>query len=130
MLRRACLITLTLMASAFASHASAGDITGKWKTEFDTVIGVQKYVFDFKLAGGAFSASASFERVGMGMKGEVTMTECALVGDQVSFVEPLDVQGNLVRIVYKGKLSGDEIAFTRWVGDFPPETFTAKRIKE
>ncbi len=58
------------------------------------------------------------------------MSECKRDGENVGFVEPLDVQGTLVRIVYKGKLSGGEIAFTRWVGDFPPETFTAKRVKE
>jgi len=130
MLRRACLIALTLAMCAFASPAGADDVTGKWKTEFDTVIGVQKYVFDLKMDGDKLSAKASFERTGMGVKGEVTMTECALAGNDVSFVEPLDVQGILVRIVYKGKLSGDEIAFTRWVGDFAPETFAAKRIKE
>jgi hypothetical protein len=130
MLRRACLIALTLTTWALASPAGAGDITGKWKTEFDTVIGVQKYVFDLKVENGTLSAKAHYDRVGMGLAGDVTMSECKLVGDDISFVEPLDVQGTQVRIVYKGKVSGDEIAFTRWVGDFEPETFTAKRIKE
>jgi hypothetical protein len=130
MLRHACLIALTLTMCVFASPAGASDITGKWKTEFDTVIGIQKYVFDLKMEDGTLSAKAHFDRIGIDVRGDVTMTECALVGDDVAFVEPLDVQGTLVRIVYKGKLSDDKIAFTRWVGNFPAETFTATRIKE
>jgi hypothetical protein len=32
-------------------------------------------------------------------------------------------------ITYTGKISGDEIKFTRKVGDFATEEITAKRVK-
>ena len=40
------------------------------------------------------------------------------------------VQNNEIRIEYKGKINGDEISFTRKVGDFATEQFVAKRVKE
>jgi enterochelin esterase-like enzyme len=50
-------------------------------------------------------------------------------GDAISFVEMLTIQDNEVRITYTGKLSakGDEIKFTRQVGDFGSSEATAKR---
>jgi len=37
--------------------------------------------------------------------------------------------GTTVRIEYTGKAKGDEIAFTRKVGDFGTEQFVATRVK-
>jgi hypothetical protein len=50
-------------------------------------------------------------------------------GDTVSFAEPLSIQGNDVNITFTGKLSvkGDEIKFTRQVGEFGTSEATAKR---
>ena len=42
----------------------------------------------------------------------------------------LDFQGNQVSITYTGKVAGDEIKFTRKVGDFATEEFVAKRVKD
>jgi hypothetical protein len=106
----------------------AGDATGKWTAEFDTQVGVQKYTFDFKVEAGKLTGKASFER--MGQKGEADLKDGKVAGDDVSFVEMLDFQGNQVPITYTGKLSGDEIKFTRKVGDFATEEFVAKRAKE
>jgi hypothetical protein len=50
-------------------------------------------------------------------------------GDDVSFVENLDFQGMALRIVYKGKVSGDEIKFTRTILDMFMEELVAKRTK-
>jgi hypothetical protein len=44
-------------------------------------------------------------------------------------VENLDFQGQPLRITYKGKVSGEEIKFTRQVGDVATEEFVAKRAK-
>ncbi len=130
MQRRAYLIALALATCILAVPAGAEDVAGKWKTEFDTMIGIQKYVFDFKVEDGTLSGDAHYERVGIGQEGDVTLTECTLAGDEIGFREPFEVQGTPVPIIYKGKIAGDEISFTRWVGDFQPETFTATRVKE
>lgn len=106
----------------------AADIAGKWKAEFDTQIGVQKYVFDFKADGEKLTGKAAFER--QDQKGEVEITEGKIVRDEVSFVEPLKFQDQEIRIAYTGKIAGDEIKFTRKVGDFATEELVAKRVKE
>jgi len=111
-----------------ALPALAADVTGKWASEFDTQIGLQKYVFDLKVDGEKVTGKASFDR--MGQKGEVDLLEGKLVGDQLSFVETFDMEGNTVRIVYKGTVKGDEIAFTRDVGGFVTEQIVARRVKD
>jgi hypothetical protein len=108
--------------------AHAADVTGKWTAEFDTQVGPQRYTFELKVEGEKLTGKAFFER--MGQKGEAVLTEGKVVGDQISFVEPMDFQGNSVRIEYKGTVKGDEIAFTRNVGDFASEQLVAKRVKE
>jgi hypothetical protein len=107
--------------------AHAADATGKWQAEFDTQVGVQKYTFDLKVEGGKLTGKASFER--MGQAGEAELRDGKVDGDNLSFVEMLDFQGNSVPITYTGKLVGDEIRFTRNVGDFATEEFVAKRVK-
>lgn len=124
-LRRVAL--LTAVTCAFAVVANAADIAGKWKAEFDTQIGVQKYTFDLKVDGDKLTGKAFFER--MEQKGEAELVECKISGSDISFVEKVDFQGNELRIEYKGKVSGDEIKFTRKVGDFATEEFVAKRVK-
>ena len=79
------------------------------------------------MAGDKVTGKASFER--MGEKGEADLLEGKLVGDKVSFVEMLDAMGNTVRIEYEGTVKGDEIAFTRKVGEFGTEQFVARRAE-
>jgi hypothetical protein len=116
------------LVSLCALPVRAADVTGKWKAEFDTQVGVQKYVYDLKVESGKLTGKASFER--MGQKGEVDLKEGKVTGDDVSFVEALDFQGNEISITYTGKIAGDEIKFTRKVGDFASEDFVAKRVKD
>jgi hypothetical protein len=117
--------TLILATSAFAINAI--DLSGEWKTEFDTQVGAQKYTFTFKVEGDKLTGRASFER--MEQKGEADLLEGKVSGDEISFVEKFSFDGNEIRIEYKGKVSGDEIKFTRKVGDVATEEFAAKRVK-
>ena len=121
---------LAVVGVAFlcALPARAADVTGKWKAEFDTQVGVQKYSYDLKAEAGKLTGKASFER--MGQKGEADIKDGKVDGDDISFVEMLDFQGNQVPITYTGKVAGDEIKFTRKVGDFATEEFVAKRVKD
>jgi hypothetical protein len=116
-----------LLALALALPALAADVTGKWTAEFESPVGVQKYTFDLKADAGKLTGTAAFER--MGEKGTVELKEGKVEGDKVSFVEMLDFQGNALRIEYTGQLAGDEIKFTRKVGDFGNEELVAKRAK-
>ena len=44
-------------------------------------------------------------------------------------MEIADIQGQQMRIEYKGKINGDELKLTRKVGDFGQTEATAKRVK-
>jgi len=110
---------------AVALPAAAADLAGKWTAEFDSPIGVQKYVYEFKKAGDALTGQATYDH-SMG-KGTVALDKLKVDGDQVSFEEPLTIDGNTITIKYSGTLSGDELKLTRVVGNFGTEQLTAKR---
>jgi hypothetical protein len=122
-------IALAAFVLAFVGTARAEDtVAGKWKGEFDSQIGLQKYTFDFKIAGTNLTGKAIGERE-MGTN-EVVITEGTVSTNGIFFVEPLKFGDNELRIEYTGKVSGDEIKFHRKVGDVAEENFVAKRVKE
>lgn len=112
---------------ALVASARAAAIDGKWKAEFDTQIGLQKYTFELKADGEKLTGKASFERGDQ--KGDLELKEGKIARDTVTFVELLKFQENEIRVEYTGKLVGDEIKFTRKVGDFATEELVAKRVK-
>ena len=85
-----------------AATASAADVTGTWTAEFDTQIGVQKYVFTFKVQGETLTGQAVAER--MGEKSTVALEAGTVKGDQIAFTEPLDFQGQKVPITGVGRM--------------------------
>lgn len=107
-----------LCASAFAAEWN-----GKWTTEIDTPMGKQKYTYDIHVEGTKLTGKAITDR------GEIELQDGKIDGDNISFVENVDMGGNQLSIVYNGKIEGDEIKFTRKVGDFATEKFVAKRMK-
>jgi hypothetical protein len=121
-------LALAACALAVVGVARAQDsVAGKWKAEFNTQIGIQKYTFDFKVAGTNLTGKA----VGVREMGtdEVVITEGRVSTNGIFFVEPLKFDDNELRIEYTGKVSGDEIKFHRKVGDAAEEDFVAKRVK-
>ena len=116
--------TLALLI-ATVSTAGTAELLGRWTAEFDSPIGVQKYVYEFKKTGDALTGEATFERsIG---NGAVPLQNVKVDGDKVSFDEPLSIEGNNITISYTGTLAGDELKLTRVVGDFGSEQLTAKR---
>src|SRR6185312_13862037 len=118
-------IFLTLAFAA--SFTTAADLTGTWKSEFDSQIGMQKYTYTFKQYGTNLTGKAHSEI--NDQKRDTELKEGRVVGNDVSFVENLNFQDNNIRITYTGKLTtnADEIKFTRQVGDFATEEIIAKR---
>jgi hypothetical protein len=121
-------ITILLALSASFGAVHAADVTGKWNSEFDTQIGHLKYTYELKADGEKLTGKAFRELEGT--KTTIELVEGKVKGDEVSFVEPLKVQEQEIRIEYKGKLAGDEIKFVRKVGDFGSKEIVAKREKE
>ncbi len=122
--------TLALFAAALAAAnpAHAADVTGKWKTEFDTQIGHIKYTYDFKADGAALTGTA--HRESPAGKNDIEIKDGKIDGDNISFTEALHRPDQDITIVYKGKIDGDEIKFNRKVGDFDPMDIIAKRAKD
>ena len=117
---------ITLLTLAIASlSALAADVTGTWKAEFETQRGLQKYTFNLKQDGTNVTGKASVEMTDQ--KRDAEFKEGKVEGDTVTFVELLKIQDNEVRITYTGRISGNEIKFTRQVGDFGKSEATAKR---
>ncbi len=118
MLALAAALLLVAIVPAFGA-----DVTGKWTASFETQIGTQNYTYDFKVDGEKLTGTAKSQA------GEAKIEEGVIKGDDISFVENLDFQGQPLKIVYKGKISGDEIKFTRNVADMVTEELVAKRAK-
>jgi FKBP-type peptidyl-prolyl cis-trans isomerase 2 len=121
-------VILAALAFGIVGPVRAADVTGKWKAEFDTQIGHLKYTYDLKADGDKITGKAVREQDGQ--KTETEIKEGKVSADQVSFVEPLKIQDQDIRIDYTGKLAGDEIKFTRKVGDFATTEIVARREKE
>jgi alpha-L-arabinofuranosidase len=117
------IILVTLALSVCSVWAT--DVTGVWKAQFDTQRGLQKYTFTLQQDGTKVTGNASAEV--NAAKRESELKEGKIEGDTLFFVEPLNIQGNDLRITYTGKVSENDIKFTRQVGDFATTEAVAKR---
>ena len=126
MFLRKALVAAVLILTGFAC-AYAADITGKWTAQFDTQVGLQKYTYEFKVEGTILTGKALADIAGA--ESQSTIQDGKINGDEISFVEMQKYQGQEMRIVYKGKVSGDGIKFSRNVADQANEEFVAKRAK-
>ncbi len=118
-------VVLLFLTAAVCVYAA--DISGKWTAEFNTQVGLQKYVFEFKVEGDKLTGKAIGDIAGSPSQSDIQ--EGKISGDEISFVEMQNYQGQQVRIVYKGKVSGDEIKFKRTVADMIDEELVAKRAR-
>ena len=122
------LLCLFLTVAATAVFGETGEIAGKWRAEFDTMIGVQRYLFEFKVEGEKVSGTATGER--SGDKTTVSISEGRWCGGQLTFVEPLKFEGMDLRIAYRGQLTASgQLKLTRVVSDFATEELVAERTK-
>jgi len=65
--------------------AIAADLSGTWKSEFDSQIGRQKYTYTLKQEGDKLSGKANSEI--NDQKRETSLSDGKVDGDKVSFVE-------------------------------------------
>ena len=113
----------TLIAALACTTAFAASVEGKWKATFDTQMGTQNYTYEFHVDGNKVTGTATNDQ------GQTPIAEGTLDDDTITFVEALSFNGNDIRIEYTGKIDGDQIKFTRKVGDFATEELVAKRLK-
>ena len=116
---------LGLLLTLSTQLAAAQGAVGTWRTQFDTQVGEQKYLFVIKQDGAALSGSAKAEFQGQAR--DVVLKDVKLKADTLTFTESFEFQGNAVPISYTGVVGGNEIRFSRKVGDFATEQFMAKK---
>jgi hypothetical protein len=114
---------LVVLVLSFVFSTLAADISGQWTATFNTQVGEQHYVYTFKVDGEKLTGTAKSDN------GTVDIENGSVKGDDVSFIENLDYQGQKLAITYTGKVSGDEIKFTRDVAGAAKEDLVAKRVK-
>src|SRR5689334_564869 len=95
--------SLLLTIAVLPLAVLAADVTGTWKSEFDSPIGRQKYTFSFEQDGTKLTGNANSEVEDR--KREAELKEGKVDGDAISFVELLNFQDNEIRISYTGKIS-------------------------
>ena len=125
--------TKTLVLAAFtlavAGVVRAEDsVVGKWKAEFDSRIGIQKYTYEFKLDGTNLTGRAISVRDNG--TNNVAVANLKFDNNQISFFEPLKFQDNYVTVEYSGSLAGDELHLHRKVGDIAAYDIVARRVTD
>jgi hypothetical protein len=118
------ILSAAAVAVAVVAGVQAADVTGKWTAQVPGRGGQTRETnFNFKQDGEKLTGTMS------GMQGDVEIKDGTVKGDDVAFNVMMSFQGNEVKLVFKGKVAGEEIKFTRQRegGDQPPQEFTAKR---
>jgi len=110
----------------FAIAAFAADVTGKWTAEVPGRGGnMQTNTFVFKQDGAKLTGT-----VDGGRGGPAEIADGKVDGEDIAFTVTRTIQDNTFKLTYKGKISGNEIKFTRTMeggrGGAPQE-FTAKK---
>jgi opacity protein-like surface antigen len=118
------LLALSLCLLFAAGALVAADIGGKWKGQFQGGDSTREIAFDFKVNGEALTGVVS------GLRDKtLEIKDGKVQGDAVSFWVQSEWQGEPIKLVYKGKISGNEIQFTMGTEDGGWSTeITAKRV--
>jgi hypothetical protein len=109
---------------AFAGVLAAADVAGKWTAQVPGRGGeAQETTFNFKVSGSTLTGTM------VNPRGETAISDGKVDGDNLSFTVSLSFGGNDVKLLFKGKVTGNEIKFTRQRegGQGQPQEFTAKR---
>jgi len=115
-------LALAVLFVALGSvSALAADFNGKWTGDVTTPRGTQTLTFDFKVDGSALTGKVTTPR------GATDISNGKVDGDNISFDQVVNFNGNEFKITYTGKADGDSIKFTRQMGDMGSSDFVAKR---
>lgn len=113
-----------LLVLAFTS-LSAADVDGKWTAQVAGRDGqTREQTFTFKAEGEKLTGTIS----GMMGGADTEIKDGTVKGDDIAFAVVRSWQGQEMKILYKGKVSGAEIKFTSQREGGEPREFTAKRV--
>lgn len=122
-------VLLVILFFCFSIQVSAQptNVSGSWKADIDTPIGLFKYNWIIQQDGETLTGKILREKDDE--KSEVALFEGKIKDDAISFTEKFSIQDQEILITYTGKIEGDEIKLTRQVGEYATEQVTAKREK-
>ncbi len=117
--------TLLRFALALSCGAllTAADVSGKWKVTFTIQDQTRENDLVMKAEGEKVSGTLTSP-----MLGDAALQDGKTSGDQVSFFVIRNFGGNEMKMIYKGKVSGEEIKFQVEGGQFNFDA-VAKRVK-
>src|ERR1700682_2289351 len=98
-----CVFLLLAAVSAVAADASGKGVAHVPRRGGET----RDVTFNLKAEGNQLTGSVTTPR------GEVQISDGKIEGDDISFAQVMEFNGNQVKLLYKGQVSGDEIKFTR-----------------
>jgi hypothetical protein len=120
------LVTTGFLFGLLAMTALAADVSGKWTAQVPGRGGqTREATFNFKADGNSLTGTVS------GRGGDMPIADGKIDGDTISFTQTMEFNGNTMKFLYKGTVSGDEIKLSRSRdgGDGPAQEFTAKRAQ-
>ena len=120
------LMTTGFLLGLLTLTALAADISGKWTAQVPGRGGqTRAQTFNLKADGNTLTGTVS------GRGGDMPIADGKIDGDTISFTQTMEFNGNTMKLVYKGTVSGDEIKFsrTRDGGEGQAQEFTAKRAQ-
>jgi len=102
------LMTTGFLLGLLSLTALAADVTGKWTAQMPGRNGqTRESTFNFKVDGNTVTGTIS------GPRGDMEISDGKIDGDTITFSQTMEFNGNTMKILYKGTVSGDSINFTR-----------------
>lgn len=95
---------LFVLTALCALAALAADISGTWKGTADMGGNSMERTFVFKVDGSKLTGETTSQ-----MLGKSTIQDGKVDGDNISFNITAEMQGNEMKLSYKGKITGDTI---------------------
>lgn len=114
------MILLSLVVAALVAPVSAADITGQWKAQAQGA----DITITFKVDGTKVTGTLDNS-----LSGPTEIREGKIEGDEISFYVIRMLNQTETKITWKGKVSGDQIKFTRQAQGGNPEEIIARRAK-
>jgi hypothetical protein len=101
------------------------NVDGEWEGKVESPRGTRTLTFSFKVEGEKLTGKVKTQM------GESEISDGKLDGDTISFKQRMSFRGRGITLLYTGKISGDEIKFTREAeGMGRKSEFTAKRKEQ
>ena len=114
-----------------AGLAFGAGIDGKWSGEYKSAMGApMTLVYTFKAEGNKLTGTS----LG-GQNTQIPIQDGKIVGNNISFVVPVNFGGKEMKFNYKGVLKGDQIELSFEIAGAPsmqggaPQKFVVKRVR-